>query len=742
MKLTSVIEDTFRLIEPQKKALKRLRIETIQDLLYYFPTRYSDISEIKNIKDVSAGESVTLYGQILKPKTKKAFRKRIPMAEATLEDLQGDTIKIIWFNQAYIAKMVKDGDFVKLTGKITKGNKQDSIYLSNPELEQLPDLPIDTHDTLFKSEQNTLLRPRASTRTHGLAYPIYRETRGLSSKWIYHTIQKIFSDGVLDSLEDPIEAEILKKYNLPTLSTALVWIHTPKKESDSTAARKRFAFEEVFFIQLIRQRDRLAYKKNKSFKVHSDKNTQKEFFSRFPFKATNAQENASKKILEDLSSNEPMSRLLEGDVGSGKTLVAALASYATIQTRPPKPAGEGSSKATQDFGNLQVAYMTPTEILASQQFESFIEYFKHLNINVGLITGSGCKKFPSKVDPSGWTTVSRPQFLKWVKNGEIPVVVGTHALIQKSVQFENLALVIIDEQHRFGVRQRSTLVRKDGFAPHFLSMTATPIPRTLALTIFGDLDLTLIDEMPKGRKEIITDVVIPTKREDSYDAIRKELSNRKQVYVICARIDEPDPDKKLALNLKSVTAESKRLKKEVFPEYEIDILHSKMTKDKKERVMAKFSKGDIDILVATSVIEVGVNVPNATVIIIEGAERFGLAQLHQLRGRVIRSNDQAYCYIFADTKTQKTIARLNAIKTAKNGFELSELDLVLRGAGELSGAKQWGITDIGMEAIKNIKMVEAARTEASAIIKKDSELKHYPLIKEILERKTTQTHFE
>src|SRR3989338_4646011 len=386
--------------------------------------------------------------------------------------------------------------------------------------------------------------------------------------------------------------------------------------------------------------------------------------------------------------------------------------------------------------------MCPTEILAIQHFESFIGYFKHLPINIALITGSGCRKFPSKINPDGWTDISRSQLLKWVANGEIPILIGTHALIQKSVKFKNLAYVIIDEQHRFGTAQRQKLVRKDNIAPHFLSMTATPIPRTLALTIYGDLDLTLIDEIPRGRKPIITEIVMPDGREAVYEKIRLELKIGRQAYVICPRIDVPDPDKEAVVIAKSVKEEAEHLKKKVFPEYAIGILHGKMTPVAKDKAMDEFKNGKTQILCATSVVEVGVNVLNATVIVIEGAERFGLAQLHQLRGRVIRSNYQAYCYIFSDSKTKKTAERLRALKTSKNGFELAEFDLSIRGSGELYGKRQSGLSDIAMEAMKNIKMVEAAREEAKKIVEKDNELKKYPAIKEIQERKTQKIHFE
>lgn len=662
----------------------------------------------------------TVYGKISKLKTKKSFHTKISMGEGEIEDLSGK-IKIIWFNQAYLAKIIKNGESVKLTGRIMEG--KNGIYLANPEFEKVPDMPIDTHDTLFTKDARSLT---------GLSYSIYTETRGITSKWFYHAIEKILKEKTLDKIKDYIPDDILKRYHLPTLKTALIWIHKPKNKKDAEAARKRFAFEEVFCVQLERQHDKFEYKKNKSFQIKTDKKLIEEFLNRFPFSMTNSQNKSTETILADMAKNFPMSRLLEGDVGSGKTAVAATAAYVTVNQRP----------VGQSFGNLQVAYMAPTEILATQHFESFIEYFKHLPINIGLITGSGCRKFPSKINPRGWTTISRAQLLRWVANGEIPILIGTHALIQKTIKFKNLALVVIDEQHRFGTAQRRKLVRKDGVAPHLLSMTATPIPRTLALTIYGDLDLSLLLEMPAGRKQIITEIITPNKREETYEEIRKELKNGRQLYVICPRIFEPDPKKELALNVKSAVAEAGRLKKEIFLEYEIGILHSKMSKEKKEKVMADFATNKINILCATSVVEVGVNVPNATVIIIEGAERFGLAQLHQLRGRVGRSTHQAYCYIFAEAKSEKTISRLKALKTAKNGFELAELDLTLRGAGELGGTKQWGITDLGMEAIKNIKMVEAARAEAIRLIEKDPELAKYPLLKQKVHQKTSEFHFE
>jgi ATP-dependent DNA helicase RecG len=426
-----------------------------------------------------------------------------------------------------------------------------------------------------------------------------------------------------------------------------------------------------------------------------------------------------------------MMRLLEGDVGSGKTAVAAASAWAVVMTRPKN----------QTVGSLQVAYMAPTEILATQHFESFIQYFIGSGIQIALITGSGCRKFPSKVNPRHWTTISRAQLLTWVANGEIPIVIGTHALIQKTVQFKHLAYAIVDEQHRFGTAQRQKLVSKNKVAPHLLSMTATPIPRTLALTMFGDLDLTVLDEMPAGRKKVITEIVPVTERASTYEKIRAELRSGRQAYVICPRIDEPDPDKELAVQAKSVKAEAKRVQEKIFPEFCVGVLHGNMTPKEKDSAMKAFEQHKTHILCATSVVEVGVNVPNATVIIIEGAERFGLSQLHQLRGRVIRSTHQPYCYVFTESKTPTTLKRLRALTQAKNGFELAEYDLKFRGAGELGGSKQWGISDIAMEALKNIKMVEAARTEAARIISEDPSLSYYPLLHEKLSGRK-ELHFE
>ena len=772
------VTEHFRLTPIQKTALRKLGIITVIDLLYHFPSRYGDTAEARNIETLQKGDLAVIYGKLSGLKTAKGFHTKITMGEGWIEDETGK-IHCIWFNQPYIAKMYIDGMLVRIEGRISQRQKTNQLYFSNPKIEHVVTLPTGVGDSLFGNDGES----------HTM-YPVYPESRGISSLWIYHAMQKIFKSGILNTIPEPISTDILEKYHLPGIKTALIWIHAPMKRDDALSARKRFSFEEIFTIQLGLQQTRKEYREYPSFAIEADAKHVQEFVRRFPFQATQAQIRSIETILGDMNGEHAMSRLLEGDVGSGKTAVAAATAYAVITSR----------ELDKVSINLQVAYMCPTEILAIQHFESFIQYFAYLGVQIGLITSSGCRKFPSKVNPKGWTDISRAQLLKWVENGEIPIVIGTHSLIQKSVKFKHLAYTIIDEQHRFGTNQRGRLVKKNqvtaekgehGFlhprsasptlganvgsaafsrrrlnetsetpvhgaseegsetrvlpsppAPHLLSMTATPIPRTLALTMYGDLDLSLLDESPAGRKPIITEIVLPNRRDGVYEKVRLELQAGRQAYIICPRIDEPDPDKEMALNVRSVKEEAERLKKLVFQEYEIGILHSRMKPKDKDMVMTHFKNGDINILCATSVVEVGVNVPNATVIIIEGAERFGLAQLHQLRGRVLRSSNQAYCYAFTESIGAKSVERLKALQNAKNGFELAELDLAQRGAGELSGMRQWGVSDVAMEALKNLKMVEAARAEATQLIEKDSTLAEYPILKKEVENRKRQMHFE
>ena len=436
MNLQDLIEKHFRLQDGQKKALKKIGLKTIEDLLYHFPTRYGDTSEMKNIGSLIAGETAVIFGRVSGLKTGKAFIKRTPISEGIIEDETGK-IKAIWFHQPYIAKMIHEGALVRVEGKIS--DRKGVLGMMNPKIETVVKLPTGVGDSLFGEEGEA----------HSL-YPVYPESQGITSNWFYHAIQKVMGSGILDNITDAVPDYILKTYNLPSLTTALVWIHAPLKKDHAVSARKRFAFEEVFFIQLQKKKDRLLWQKEPTFVIEKTPAEIEQFVKRFPFTATDAQRKAIEAIMNDFRSGHAMSRLLEGDVGSGKTAVAASTAYSIITSRPKG----------QDFGNLQVAYMAPTEILAKQHFESFIQYFTYLGINIGLITGKECRKFPSKTNPKEWTHISKPQLLKWVENGEIPILIGTHALIQKSVKFKHLAYVIIDEQHRFGTAQRQKLAQK------------------------------------------------------------------------------------------------------------------------------------------------------------------------------------------------------------------------------------------------------------------------------------------
>lgn len=719
-----MLVNELRVTDYQKKALKRLKLETVKDLLWHFPTRYEHLGELKTIADAVEGEKATFVGKISNLKLEKTWRKKMNIARGVLNDGTG-TVNITWFHQPFIATILKNEDTIFVSGKIQRN--KNGLYLANPT---------------YSKQDDTGLRLIKNRKL----LAIYPETRGISSLWFRFNIQKLLQKIISEKeLIDIVPTTILKQYNLPSLKDSLIYIHTPQKEKDAEAARKRFSFEEIFLIQLSRLKAKNKHKKHKAFNIDVDKDKLSNFIKKFSFQLTNAQQQAIDRIVEDIQKDEPMSRFLEGDVGSGKTAIAAAISFTILEN------------------GLQTIYMAPTEVLAKQLFESFMQYFVNSGAKIGLLTSSEARKFPSKIahPPAGGesTHLSKARLLKWVAEGEIDILIGTHSLIQDRVKFsikgkttyenKKLALTIIDEQHRFGTNQRAALVNKKNESdiaifPHFLSMSATPIPRTLALTIYGDLDLTILDEMPPGRKKIITEIVSPHQREIAYEKIREEIKKGRQAYIICPRIDtsENDGESLLAQNMKTVKEEYERLSKDIFPEYNLDMLYGKMSSKEKEQTMKDFSEGVTNILIATSVVEVGVNVPNATSIIIEGAERFGLAQLHQLRGRVLRSTHQPYCFIFTESKTEKTRDRLSALKKAKNGFELAEYDLQFRGPGELSGKKQWGISDVGMDALKNIKMVEAARTEAQNILEKDSELKNHPELNRAIKQKNLSIHFE
>lgn len=717
MTLSTPLENIFRLTEIQKKALARLSVVTADDLLRYLPTRYIPRSSIKGIAAVLSGETCAIEGKVISLDAKKTWAKRLNITQARVADNTGE-ITAVWFHQPYVSKLLSIDDLIRLEGKISE--KKGRLYISNPLFEKISQLSYHGSDA------------------PGLI-PIYSTTRGLSSRWFQFHIQKIFEllnplrkPEILSASEpaarvkrekfqvsetempiaDPIPSEILARYHLPPLYSALRAAHFPKNEKEVEASRKRLAFDEIFFIQLSRMSERLLLEATESLPVSNKKEILEDFLSRLPFQFTPTQKKITDAILADILKKIPMARLLEGDVGSGKTVIAAAAAFATVQV------------------GYQATYMAPTEILAHQHFDVFSKLIGSNHTKIGLITSSEARIFPSKAFGGQSAHIPKTQLVRWLESGEVKILIGTHALLSEKIKFKNLAFIVVDEQHRFGVRQRRRLAharsREHAYVPHFLSMTATPIPRTLALTVFGDLDLSVLDEMPPGRSFIITEVLIKP-QERSWELVRRELQKGRQAFVICPRIDEGENNSQ-----KSVKKEFERMSKEIFPEFKSAMLHGKMTPRDKEKTIDDFRAGKINILISTTVIEVGIDIPNATIMIVEGADRFGLAQLHQLRGRIGRGSHKSYFFAVTDSGSQKTIRRLHALREAANGFELAEYDLELRGPGELTGRNQWGMSDIGMEALKNIKMVEAARAEARALLTKDRELKKYPILQEKL----------
>ncbi|MEK7541150.1 MAG: ATP-dependent DNA helicase RecG [Patescibacteria group bacterium] len=719
LSLSTLIQDVPRIGSAYQKRLKKFGIKTIQDILFHFPSRYDDFSDIIPISEAKQklAQTVCIQGKIIEIENTKTFKKWMSLTEAVVEDEKAK-IKIIWFNQPYIIKTLKEDDFVCLAGKISLG--KEGLYLNNPSYERINEW----------AENNNL--------THtGRIIPVYPETRGVTSRWFRFIIKPLLVRFV-NIIPESLPPEIIKKYKFLSISEALWQLHFPDSFESADAAKSRFSFEELFLIQLsvLKEKAKLMQKQASACKMDTD--LMKKFTESLPFKLTDSQKKCSFQILKDLEKSIPMSRLLEGDVGSGKTVIATMVSLNVVK--------RGS----------QVAFMAPTEILAKQHFKEVSKLLSKFQIRIGLLTGKDSRISEAEKI----LEISRQSLLGDLENHTLDILIGTHALIQKGVVFKNLALVIVDEQHRFGVDQRAQLFNGLKLTPHLLSMTATPIPRTLALTVYGDLDLSLITEMPKDRKKTKTLIVEPKDRKTAYEFIEKEAKEGKGIFVICPKIEPKKINsatsdiagsfipqnydlRSLAFNdVKAVKEEYEKLSKEIFPDLRITMLHGKMKAKEKERIMLDFKKGEIDILVSTSVVEVGVDVPRATVIMIEGAERFGLAQLHQFRGRVGRSDMQSYCFLFTTSPDQLNRRRLKALVESNNGFELAEKDLEIRGPGSLYGTQQWGIPDMAMQGLTNIFLVEKTRAAAKEILEKDPELKNYPLLKERLKEFEKRIHFE
>ncbi len=682
MNLNSPIEELPRLTAPIARSLRKLEIKTVRDLLFYFPYRYEDFSKIRNIIDVRRDEQVSIKGVINQIKPIFGFGAHRSRAEAIISDDTG-SIKIVWFNQYYLATTLKKGDeiFISGTPRFYK-----NLQFQNPIYEKI--------------------NSDGSEQIHtGRILPIYR-LGGVLSLRALRTV--IFQ--ALDALREVTEylpANIVAEAGLPDIRSTIKNLHFPETQEALDQARARMAFEEIFYVQLAVEQHKLSIKKQKAPQIKFNRNLVTTFLSSLPFELTPGQKASLWEILQDFEKPQPMNRLLQGEVGSGKTLVAFSAALEVLQKE------------------MQVALLCPTEILAQQHYANALKYFESYPLaSIILLTSTQAQL--------NGVSVGKDNILEEIAHGGPQLIISTHALLQKNVVFKNLAFIVIDEQHRFGVRQRAALKQHQSkIHPHLLSMTATPIPRTLKLSLFGDLEISEIRTLPVGRKPIITKLVEEKDRPAAYDFILKQIQSGRQVFVVTPLIEEND-----RLGVKSATLEQKNLE-DTFSGVKVGLLHGKMKPPEKEKAMADFLAGDCKILVSTSVIEVGVDVPNAAVMVIEGADRFGLAQLHQFRGRVGRSQHQSYCFLFTENQNPKTLERLEEFTKTLNGFELAELDLQNRGFGNIFGEEQSGFYYFKYFSFGSdgVKMAELARRLAQKILNLDPALRKNPYLHQQIEGK-------
>ena len=650
-------------IGPKKASkLNKLGIFTINDLIYYFPRQYEDRNKLKKICQLEDKEKATIRAIISNIETSTP-RKGLSITKLSVRDETGFA-KLVFFNQDYIVKSFKSGDTILVFGKVKKDFN--GVELSSCEVEQMSNNPKSTCGIM----------------------PIYPLTYGLTNKELMGIIKIIFTNEQI-VVKEYLPKRIIEKYKLCSIDYAIKNLHNPTNKESLKIALYRMVFEEFLILQLglflfkngVVEKDGINFNRHDNLKAILDS---------LPFKLTNAQNRAFDEILDDMASNKVMNRLVQGDVGSGKTVVALL------------------SLANCVLNGYQGALMAPTEILAEQHYISLNETLSQFGMNIGLLVGSLTKK-------------QKENILEKVKNKEIDILIGTHALIEDKVEFNNLGIVITDEQHRFGVRQRNKLSEK-GYNPDILVMTATPIPRTLALILYGDLDISIIDELPPGRQPIETIAVYKDKRDKAYNSlVREEVEKGRQVYIVCPLVEESE-----AIEAKSAVELVEELRSEYFSDLRLGLLHGKMKPSEKDEIMKSFKNRELDILVSTTVIEVGVNVPNATLMIIENAERFGLAQLHQLRGRVGRGKHKSYCILIYSSKSEVCSQRMGIMEETTDGFKISEKDLEIRGPGEFFGTRQHGLPELRVANIfKHMKILKLAQQEARYIISEDLKLQNY-----------------
>lgn len=662
-------------IGPKKaEKLNKLGIYTIKDLLYYFPRQFEDRSIIKKIAQLEDEEKVTVKALITN------IESYTPKKGMTITriDVKDDTgfAKLTFFNKEYIKNTFRVGDSILAFGKVKKNGR--FVELNSCELEYLS----------------------ASPKNIGKLVPVYPLSYGVTNKDIMNTVRMVFENKDI-KIPEYMPEYLLKKYRLCGIEYAIKNIHFPKDKESLKIALYRLIFEELLVLQLglFMYKGGSSDEKGILFKRNQRLD---EVLKSLPFSLTRAQNRALNEIIDDMCSEKVMNRLVQGDVGSGKTVVALLALAECV------------------FNGYQGALMAPTEILAQQHYESFTETFEDIGINVELLTGSVTKK-------------QKEGILQRAKDGEIDILIGTHALIEDNVEFKNIGLVITDEQHRFGVRQRGKLSSK-GESPDILVMTATPIPRTLALILYGDLDISIIDELPPGRQPIETIAVEKKKRDKVYNSlVRREVDKGRQVYIVCPLVEESE-----TLDITSATETAEEIKRDFFPDLRVGLLHGKMKPSEKDDIMTAFKNHELDILVSTTVIEVGVNVPNSTLMIIENAERFGLAQLHQLRGRVGRGKHQSYCVLIYGSNSEVCRKRMSIMEETNDGFKISEKDLEIRGPGEFFGTMQHGVPELKVANLfKHMKILKTVQQEARIIIGEDPTLdfKEYRGLKREIESK-------
>ncbi len=668
MNLVSPLEKVKGVGEKTGEQFKQAGMYSVGDLINFLPRAHEDFSEIVSIADIHPGKA-TIRARCEKIAT-RPVRRGLRVTTATLADESGK-LQAVWFNQPYRETQLKAGDEFFFSGDFEFNYNR--YQLTNPSAEKVSGMPVQTDRLL----------------------PVYRAIKGLKSQ----LVRKILAElrPLITMLPESLPSGIIKDEKLLSRADAFLGMHFPKTGDQIKVARERLAFEELFQLLLASQLNKQENAKLIGWHIPFEQKIVGAFVKELPFDLTSAQRRAAWEIIQDFERKTPMNRLLQGDVGSGKTVVAGLAA------RQAAHAG------------FQTAIMAPTEILANQHAETLDKLLAPFNVRVGLLTGSV-------------KGAARKLLYEQIQSGEVDVVVGTHALIQETVVFHKLGFVAIDEQHRFGVAQRQALLQKSKHLPHLLAMTATPIPRSLALTVYGELDVSVLNELPKGRKPIKTKIWSPNSRPQLYALIDEEITKGRQGYVICSLIDD-NPDNEV----KSVEAEYKRLNQGVFKHRKIGLLHGKMKAEDKDAVMSAFAKGELDILVSTTVVEVGVDVPNATVMMIEDADRFGLSQLHQLRGRVGRSSHQSYCFLVM-SDSSKPSQRLREIEKSNDGFYLAEVDMQLRGPGEIYGRAQHGALNLQIATLSDTKLIARAQRAARKFVESGEDLLQYKQLASAVEK--------